>query len=73
MKQAEKTDMLLALIRERKPMTVAQQLQLTVYLSIPAIGSFSSRSSAAFRSSMILSITSLAGSSFAVFLSNVVR
>lgn len=37
MKQAEKTDMLLALIRERKPMTVAQQLQLTVYLSIPAI------------------------------------
>ena len=32
MKQAEKTDMLLALIRERKPMTVAQQLQLTVYL-----------------------------------------
>ena len=29
MKQAEKTDMLLALIRERKPMTVAQQLQLT--------------------------------------------
>jgi hypothetical protein len=30
MKQAEKTDMLLTLIRERKPMTVAQQLQLTV-------------------------------------------
>lgn len=37
MKQAEKTGKLLALIRERKPMTMGQQLQLTVRLSIPAI------------------------------------
>lgn len=34
---ADKTNRLLALIRERKPMTLGQQLRLTVQLSIPAI------------------------------------
>lgn len=37
MMQAEKTDGLLALIREGKPMTLGQQLRLTVRLSIPAV------------------------------------
>lgn len=37
MTQAEKTNGLLALIREGKPMTLGQQLRLTVQLSIPAV------------------------------------
>lgn len=36
-KQTEKTNALLALIREGKPMTVSQELQLVVRLSLPAI------------------------------------
>lgn len=36
-KQTEKTNALLALIREGKPMTVGQELQLVVRLSLPAI------------------------------------
>jgi len=35
--QAEKTDGLLALIRDGKPMTLGQQLRLTVQLSVPAV------------------------------------
>lgn len=35
--QAEKTDGLLALIRDGKPMTLGQQLRLTVRLSVPAV------------------------------------
>lgn len=35
--QAEKTDGLLALIRDGKPMTLGQQLRLTVLLSVPAV------------------------------------
>lgn len=37
MAQTEKTDSLLALIRNGKPMTLRQQLRLTVQLSIPAV------------------------------------
>jgi len=37
MEQTEKTDSLLALIRNGKPMTLKQQLRLTVQLSIPAV------------------------------------
>ena len=37
MTQTEKTDSLLALIRNGKPMTLGQQLRLTVQLSIPAV------------------------------------
>ena len=37
MMQAEKTDGLLALIREGKPMSLGQQLRLTVRLSVPAV------------------------------------
>lgn len=37
MNQAKNTDSLLALIREGKPMTLGQQLRLTVQLSIPAV------------------------------------
>lgn len=37
MAQAEKTEGLLALIRNGKPMTLGQQLRLTVQLSIPAV------------------------------------
>ena len=37
MAQTEKTDSLLALIRNGKPMTLGQQLRLTVQLSIPAV------------------------------------
>lgn len=37
MAQTEKTDGLLALIRDGKPMTLRQQLRLTVQLSIPAV------------------------------------
>lgn len=37
MAQAEKTDGLLALIRDGKPMMLGQQLRLTVQLSIPAV------------------------------------
>lgn len=37
MMQAEKTDGLLALIRDGKPMTLGQQLRLTVQLSVPAV------------------------------------
>lgn len=36
-KERNKTDLLLALIREGKPMTLKKQLQLTAYLSVPAI------------------------------------
>lgn len=36
-KERNKTDRLLALIREGKPMTLKKQLQLTAYLSVPAI------------------------------------
>ncbi len=35
--RAEKTNRLLALIRDGKPMTLGQQLRLTVQLSIPAV------------------------------------
>ena len=35
--QAEKTDGLLAMIRDGKPMTLGQQLRLTVQLSVPAV------------------------------------
>lgn len=35
--QAKKTDSLLALIRDGKPMTLGQQLHLTVLLSVPAV------------------------------------
>lgn len=35
--QAQKTDGLLALIRDGKPMTLGQQLRLTVWLSVPAV------------------------------------
>lgn len=35
--QRDKTNSLLSLIREGKPMTLGQQLRLTVYLSIPAV------------------------------------
>lgn len=37
MGQAQKTDSLLALIRQGKPMTLGQQLRLTAWLSVPSI------------------------------------
>lgn len=35
--QADKTNALLAAIRDGKPMTLRQQLRLTVLLSVPAV------------------------------------
>ena len=35
--QADRTNVLLASIRDGKPMTLRQQLQLTVQLSVPAV------------------------------------
>ena len=36
-RQANRTDALLALIRDGKPMTLAQRIRLTVLLSVPAV------------------------------------
>ena len=36
-RQASRTDALLALIRDGKPMTLAQRIRLTVLLSVPAV------------------------------------